>query len=83
MRYTNGMRELIDSGFHSSSHARKVIQRILHLNNKYLDDNVLTEVSDIGSNIRIAAAIPPVADKDAGVTSSIRFIHTKSTQSTS
>ena len=77
VRYTNGMRELIDSGFHSPSHARNVIQRILHLNNKYLDDNVLTEVSDIGSNIRIAAAIPPVADKDAGVTSSIRFIHTK------
>lgn len=77
VRYTNGHRELINGHFHSPSHARNVIQRILHLNNKYLDDNVLTEVSDIGNNIRIAAAIPPVADRDTGVTASIRFIHTK------
>lgn len=77
IRFTNGNRELIDSRFHSPSHARDVLQRIFHLNNKYLDDNMLIEVSNIGNNIRIAAAIPPVADKSAGIAASIRFIHTK------
>ncbi|NLM61334.1 MAG: CpaF family protein [Clostridiales bacterium] len=77
IRYANGTRELIDARFHSPSHARDVLQRIFYLNNKYLDDNMLIEVSNIGNNIRIAAAIPPVADKGAGVAASIRFIHTK------
>lgn len=77
IRYTNGSRELADARFHSPSHARDVLRRIFSLNNKYLDDNMLIEVSSIGNNIRIAAAIPPVADKSAGIAASIRFIHTK------
>jgi len=77
IRYTDGTRRLIEEHFHSPSHARDVILRILHLNNKYLDDNTLIEVSSIGSNVRIATAISPVADKQSGVAASIRFIHSK------
>lgn len=77
IRHADGTRQLIDEHFHSPSHARDVLLRILHLNNKYLDDNKLIEVSNIGSNVRIAAAISPVADKQAGIAASIRFIHPK------
>jgi pilus assembly protein CpaF len=77
IRYTDGTRQLIGEHFHNPQHARDVILRILHLNNKYLDDNTLLEVSNIGSNVRIATAISPVADKEAGVAASIRFIHSK------
>lgn len=77
IRYTNGERRLTEEHFHSPQHAHDVLLRILHLNNKYLDDNTLIEVSNIGSSVRIAAAISPVADPNAGIAASIRFIHSK------
>lgn len=77
VRYTTGERKLIEDKFHSPSHARDVLLRILHLNNKHLDDNTLLEVSNIGANVRMAAAIAPLTDKDIGVAASIRFIHSR------
>lgn len=73
--YTNGTKVLLDEHFNSPQHAKDVILRILQQNNKHLDENKVYEVSYIGKAIRIAATIPPIADKEIGVAASIRFIH--------
>ncbi|MBQ8806226.1 MAG: CpaF family protein [Bacteroidaceae bacterium] len=75
IRWFGGRRELSNEHFHSASHARDVILRVLRQTGRYLDDNKIYEVSYIGKSVRIATLITPAVDEEVGVAASIRFIH--------
>lgn len=75
VRYCDGRDEMIDECFNSPEQAKDILLRILRLQNKHIDNNNLYSISNIGKEIRIAAAVYPLVDKETAVAASIRFTH--------
>lgn len=75
VRYCDGRDEMIDDCFNSPEQAKDILLRILRLQNKHIDNNNLYAVSYIGKEIRIAAAVHPLVDKETAIAASIRFTH--------
>lgn len=75
VNYSNGRVEKIEETFENPQVARDVISRLLRVSNKRVDDNQPIALGEIGKNKRITVMIPPVIDEDAGVSFSLRNVH--------
>lgn len=75
VNYSDGRVEKIEESFESPQVARDVVSRILRVSNKRVDNNQPIALGEIGKNKRITVMIPPVIDEDAGVSFSLRNVH--------
>ena len=73
--YRNGEIIKLEQGFGSPKHAIDIVKRLLHHSNMILDNATPMAQGHLPNNTRITALMHPLVDEDAGISISIRLLH--------
>ena len=74
---TGSVTEKVDQHFSDPEQARNIVARMISTTGKVLDGTTPKVIANYDTNIRIAATIPPLVDKEIGVSASIRIVNQK------
>lgn len=75
--YSNGITKKSKETFYSQEHSLDIIRKLLRNSNMIIDQSKPLARGFLKKNIRITAFIPPIVDKEVGISCSIRIINPK------
>ena len=73
IHYSSGEKKQVREHFASVEQGVNVLKRMLQSSNETIDELNPLRITDIGQNVRLAMALPPVCPASAGATAVIRF----------